>query len=130
MVVKEPVVFFGWNYYNGLDCCYYPFDGLPDSAQFATPVYRNIPSYSHSIHFEQNQGWRSTGDTWRIYALGYLDGSGAPNHLRANTSSSLPTYVNSGIGHPERRFSLDEPRKVARRQEGASGERDRPIPRR
>jgi hypothetical protein len=50
-----------------------PFDGLPDSAQMAKPIYRNIPTYSHKV---TGPPWKSSGETWQITALGYLSGEG------------------------------------------------------
>jgi hypothetical protein len=56
---------------------YYPFDGLPASAQYAKPIYRNLPTYGHTITRDPASGEYSySGDTWQIYALGYLTGSG------------------------------------------------------
>jgi hypothetical protein len=48
-----------------------PFAGLPDSAQMAKPIYRNIPTYDHSIDVRNGQ-WTTHGETWEITALGYL----------------------------------------------------------
>jgi hypothetical protein len=53
-----------------------PFDGLPASAQFAKPIYRNIPTYGHRLTRVENGSWASSGETWQIYALGYLTGDG------------------------------------------------------
>jgi hypothetical protein len=54
-----------------IDAIHFPFYGLPPSAKFAKPIYRNIPTYSHTI-----SNYKSSGETWQIYALGYLTGSG------------------------------------------------------
>jgi hypothetical protein len=54
-----------------------PFDGLPASAQVAKPIYRNIPTYSHKLaRGGADYRWISSGETWQIYALGYLTGDG------------------------------------------------------
>ena len=53
-----------------------PFDGLPASAQFAKPIYRNIPTCGHKLIRVENGSWASSGETWQIYALGYLTGDG------------------------------------------------------
>jgi hypothetical protein len=57
----------------------YPFGKLPDSAQYAKPIYRNIPYYSHENHADGYLEWTMTGgsDRWQIYALGHLDGAGS-----------------------------------------------------
>jgi hypothetical protein len=59
-----------------------PFQGLPDTAQMAKPIDRNIPSYSHTVTGGPNppfgpiEPWKSSGETWQITALGYLTGEG------------------------------------------------------
>jgi hypothetical protein len=64
-------------YGNSFPVSSIPFGGLPDSAQYAKPIYRNIPSYSHTLTNHGNFApWTSSGETWQIYALGYLSGSG------------------------------------------------------
>jgi hypothetical protein len=55
-----------------------PFNGEPATAQFAKPIYRNMPTYAHTLRvvpFQARSTWESSGDTWRIYALGQLDKS-------------------------------------------------------
>lgn len=55
--------------------CLVPFDGLPATAQVAKPIYRNLPTYSHTVARDgPNLDWRHHGETWQIYALGYLTG--------------------------------------------------------
>jgi hypothetical protein len=58
-----------------------PFQGLPDTSQMAKPIYRNIPTYSHTVTggpqtFGPTEPWKSSGETWQITALGYLTGEG------------------------------------------------------
>jgi hypothetical protein len=70
--------YFNHTYLTGFTY-YYPFDGLPDSAQLAKPLYRNIPSYSHTLQYTggpQHPQWISTGDTWQMLAMGDLENSG------------------------------------------------------
>jgi hypothetical protein len=57
---------------------YRPFHGLPAGAQFAKPIYRNIPYYTHQTVRGSGPGWSMTGgsDRWQIFTLGYLDGAG------------------------------------------------------
>jgi hypothetical protein len=57
---------------------HYPFPGLPDTAQYAKPVYRNIAQYSHATVGDANLEWTMTGgsDRWQIFALGHLDRAG------------------------------------------------------
>jgi hypothetical protein len=55
---------------------FWPFDGLPASAQVAKPIYRNLPSGGHTLTPHVLDPWTSSGDTWQIYALGYLTGDG------------------------------------------------------
>jgi hypothetical protein len=61
-----------------------PFAGLPDSAQVAVPVYRNLPTYSHQVSTGSrvNAPYTSSGDSWQIYALGYVaeGGDGTIGH--------------------------------------------------
>jgi hypothetical protein len=59
------------------DGFWYPFDGIPDSATAAKPIYRNIPTYGHTIYdCGPFQACKFSGETWQIYALGYLEGKG------------------------------------------------------
>jgi hypothetical protein len=53
-----------------------PFDGLSASAQVAKPIYRNMPTYGHKLTRVENGSWASSGETWQIYALGYLTEDG------------------------------------------------------
>jgi hypothetical protein len=55
---------------------FWPFDGLPASAQVAKPMYRNLPTGGHTLTSHVLDPWTSSGDTWQIYALGYLTGDG------------------------------------------------------
>jgi hypothetical protein len=57
---------------------YRPFDGLQEGAEFAKPIYRNIPYYTHKTIRGSGPGWSMTGgsDRWQIFTLGYLDGAG------------------------------------------------------
>jgi hypothetical protein len=64
---------------------WFPFSGLPDTAQMAKPIYRNIPTYSHTVTggpqtFGPPEPWKSSGETWQITALGYLEGDGTIIH--------------------------------------------------
>ena len=61
---------------NDRTLTFYPFDGLPDSAQYAKPIFRNLPSYGHTITRDSNGRYHSSGETWEVNALGYLTGSG------------------------------------------------------
>jgi hypothetical protein len=57
-----------------------PFKGEPLSATVAKPLYRNAPDYGHTTecsHFNDNEPCTSSGDTWQIYALGFLTGEGS-----------------------------------------------------
>jgi hypothetical protein len=71
----DGVHFFNHTFYEGVQRLY-PFDGLPDSAQFAAPLYRNIPSYSHELYRDADDVWHVRGDTWRVSALGRLANHG------------------------------------------------------
>jgi hypothetical protein len=71
--------FYGWTVLT--DQRWAPFAGLPDTAQMAKPIYRNIPTYSHTVTggpqpFGPTEPWKSSGETWQITALGYLTGEG------------------------------------------------------
>jgi hypothetical protein len=71
--------------YTALFTHWVPFSGLPGTAQMAKPVYRNIPTYSHSVTggpqpFGPTEPWKSSGETWQITALGYLSGDGTIIH--------------------------------------------------
>lgn len=55
---------------------FWPFDSLPASAQVAKPIYRNLPTGGHTLTSHLLDPWTSSGDTWQIYALGYLTGDG------------------------------------------------------
>jgi hypothetical protein len=63
-------------YGETLTALFWPFDGLPGSAQIAKPIYRNLPSGSHTLTPHGLGPWTSSGETWQIYALGYLTGDG------------------------------------------------------
>jgi hypothetical protein len=54
---------------------YCPFFNLQDSAQMGRPIYRNIPTYTH--HVSSGAGGNvNSGETWRLYPLGYTTGDG------------------------------------------------------
>jgi len=53
-----------------------PFNGEPESAQMATPIYRNLPTYTHTIRCSSDKGCKVSGDTWQITALAYRSGKG------------------------------------------------------
>ncbi len=71
--VNDNQEFFGWTRFTGTH--WYPFSGEPDSAQMAKPLYRNLPTYSHSARWEGGS-WHIGGEMWQITALGYLEGQG------------------------------------------------------
>jgi hypothetical protein len=57
----------------------WPFLGLPNSAQLAKPIYRNIPTYGHEFKTcnVSLADCRLVGETWQIFPLGFLkDGNG------------------------------------------------------
>jgi hypothetical protein len=57
----------------------WPFLGLPNSAQLAKPIYRNIPTYEHEFRNcnVSLADCRLVGETWQIFPLGFLkDGNG------------------------------------------------------
>lgn len=70
--VSDNKDFYGVTFTGGFE----PFNGLPASAQFAKPIYRNIPTYGHTLTRTGNGSWASSGETSQIYALGYLTGEG------------------------------------------------------
>ncbi|HEX4753298.1 MAG TPA: hypothetical protein VH268_10385 [Solirubrobacterales bacterium] len=53
-----------------------PFNGEPESAQMAKPIYRNLPTYAHTIRCSSDKGCKISGDTWQITALAYRSGKG------------------------------------------------------
>jgi hypothetical protein len=55
---------------------WHPFERLPDSAEMAVPILRNLPDYAHRIERADALHLKSTGDTWQIWALGFLTGDG------------------------------------------------------
>lgn len=63
---------------NAFPATVFPFEGLPGTAQLARPIYRNIPTYTHTcpspdgIHVCR----QSVGETWQISALGFLQSGG------------------------------------------------------
>jgi hypothetical protein len=73
---------------------FWPFDGLPASAQVAKPIYRNLPTAGHTLTSHGLDPWTSSGDTWQIYALGYLTGDGTI------TSRWLMHYPSAGVTDP------------------------------
>lgn len=71
--VAHPDQFFGVT----ADGVHEPFKNEPLSATVAKPIYRNAPDYGHTIRCPNLIGpCESHGDTWQIFALGYLTGSG------------------------------------------------------
>ena len=71
--VNDNQEFYGWTKFNGKH--WYPFQGLPNSAEMAKPIYRNLPTYSHTARWEPGKGWQLAGETWQITALGvFADG--------------------------------------------------------
>jgi len=63
-----------------VEALFHPFQGEPLSATVAKPLYRNAPDYGHTIHdcgSSYYSACSSSGETWRIYALGQLTGSGS-----------------------------------------------------
>jgi hypothetical protein len=57
----------------------YPFHGLPESAQVAKPIYRNLATYNYK--FDPPCGLsddycHTVGETWQISALGFLKSGG------------------------------------------------------
>jgi hypothetical protein len=54
----------------------HPFAGIPDSAQVAVPVYRNIPTYGHTLTRGNPWTLNPGSDAWHVFALGRLDGQG------------------------------------------------------
>ncbi|MGH2994500.1 MAG: hypothetical protein ACRDL1_13340, partial [Solirubrobacterales bacterium] len=86
-----------------------PFDGLPDSAQMAKPIYRNIPSYTHRVEWTggihtDSLAWVNHGETWQITALGRIlpDGEGTAlkpwqmEHPEATVTDPLFNPVTKG----------------------------------
>lgn len=71
--VNDNSEFFGWTKFTGTH--WFPFRGLPDSAEGAKPIYRNLPTYSHTASYEAGE-WQIGGETWQITALGFLEGKG------------------------------------------------------
>jgi hypothetical protein len=59
-----------------------PFKGLPATAQVAKPIYRNMPTFGHTVSVVPvgaTTTWGFSGDTWQIFALGHLDKSDDAN---------------------------------------------------
>jgi hypothetical protein len=74
-----------------------PFAGLPANGQVAEPVYRNMPTYAHTLTDGPcgfKTCWSSSGDTWRIFALGHLDKSGDVWQMQLPASSVTDTLFN------------------------------------
>jgi len=106
----------------------HPFDGLPDSAQVAKPIYRNLPDYSHQTHripphgLDRDQRWISIGENWQLYALGYLTGEGVirdrwvMHHPAAEVTNPIFKPVGEGGLAADKETFFDryfEPKKLA-----------------
>jgi hypothetical protein len=42
----------------------------------AKPIYRNLPTYTHTIRCSSDKGCKLSGDTWQITALAHRSGKG------------------------------------------------------
>jgi hypothetical protein len=111
--------FYGWQV--SFDLKWFPFRGLPVSAQMAKPIYRNIPTYSHTLTGgpqpfpREPERWRNSGETWQITALGYLSGDGTffkPGEMHypqaSVTNPLFKSTADGGLGlDPETFFDVN-----------------------
>ncbi len=89
---------------------WFPFKALPDSAEMAEPIYRNLPTYAHKTERMNNLFYKNTGDTWQIWALGFLSGEGTittpwvMNYPKAAVTNRLFEAPPAGLGVDKETF--------------------------
>jgi hypothetical protein len=97
---------------KGVVAFFHPFKGEPETAQVAEPIFRNIPTYTHTTHRKDGGDlFYSLGDLWQITALGYLEGEGTFTspwvmHLpeAAVTNTLFKPVMDGGLGVDKEKF--------------------------
>jgi len=100
---------------------WFPFKGLPHSAEMAKPIYRNLPTHDHTVEVvlrpvsRDIHSAKTVGETWQIFALGFLQGEGVITSpwvmhfpARAVTNKLFDRVGKGGLGvDPETFFDLN-----------------------